>query len=269
MSPTPSGVSWGVDLYRAVVFPINASGEFLTTPDGSFYEGLQFEGSRVFEVTPAESRPIDNYGDGRLRDTIYLPPNTSTKGELRVGYEHQLINAALTGVEQFIVGEKAFIPMSTDQQGNEPIVALLLTQMAHNLSKLKNWRSYIVPRAQCIPMPSSFNENATEMRYQITMNPSTVTMWNEALNVSDHGCTESAYSPVLSEGRLNVGMWEGDGVYDNVITLPPNKPATAIGKITLHNLTTGVAVTTGITKTTTTITFDAPPSYPVFVMYEY
>lgn len=270
MSPNVSGISWGVDLYRVMVFPLDSNGAFLTTPDGSTYEGLQFEGSRVFEITPAEARPVDNYGDGRLRDTIYLPPNTSTRGELRVGYEHHGINAALTGVEQFFVGEKSFLPMSTDQQGNEPIVALILSQMAHDGSKLKRWRNYIVPRAQCIPLPSSFNENATEMRYQITMNPSTVTLWNLPLTMVDHGCLESAYQSVMSQDRLNSIMWEGDGVYSDVITLPANKPALNIAdKMTVHNLATGAAVTAGITKATTSVTFAAPPTDPMLVLYEY
>lgn len=267
--PTPSGISWGVDLYRAVVFPLNADGTFMTEADGSTYEGLQFEGSRAFDVTPAEAREIVNYGDGRVKDTIYLAPNTAHKAELRVGYEHMSINAALQGVSTFEVGEKVFLPYGTDQQGNEPVVALLLSQMAHDDAKLKKWRNWIIPRAQCLPLPSSFGDAATEQRYQITMNPSTVTMWNLPLTIVDHGCTESALISAMSEGRMNIIMWEGDGVYDNEITLPVNKPATAVGKMTLHNLTTGAAVSAGITKTTTNVTFASPPNYPVLVLYEY
>lgn len=265
-----SGISWGVDLYRVVVFPLNSDGTFQTTNNGTVYEGLEFVGSKAFEITPAEARQIDNYGDGRLRDSIFLPPNTATKGELRVGYEHQAINAALTGVKTFLVGEKSFVPMSTDQQGNEPVVGLILSQLAHDENKIKTWRHYIVPRGQCIPLPSSYSENATEMRYQITMNPYAKTLWNDPLTVPVHGCAESAYSSVHSADRLNVVMWEGDGIYDNVITLPVNKPATSTTKMTVHNLTTGAEITSNITKTTTSVTFTStPPDFPVLVLYEY
>lgn len=268
--PAPSGISWGVDLYRAVVFPLNADGTYQTVNTGAVYEGLQFEGSRVFEVTPAEMRAIDNYGDGRLRDTIYLAPNTSTKGELRVGYEHQAINAALTGVAAFNEGDMKFVGVSTDQQGNEPIVALLLMQMAHDENKLKRWRSYWVPRAQCIPLPSSFSENATEMRYQITFSPSTVTMWNEELTQVIHGCTEAAFFSGVSEYRPNIVMFEGDGVYDDTFLLPVNRPAISSAKMTIRNLLTGAAVTANITKTTTGVEFtSAAPAYPFAVVYEY
>lgn len=264
-----SGISWGVDLYRAVVFPLNTDGTFPITPDGSVYEGLQFEGARVFEITPAEMREVINYGDGRVRDSIYLPPNTSVKGVLRVGYEHQTINAVLTNVSQIVTGERTSIPMSTDQQGNEPVVSLLLMQQAKDDSKLKRWRYYIVPRAQCIPMPSSFSEAATEIQYQITFNPSSVRLWNEALTVLTHGCTEAAFESGMAEGRPNIVMFEGDGVYDLVFNLPTDKPATSTTKMTVHNLTTGAAVTSGITKAVGSVTFDAAPAYPFAVFYEY
>lgn len=264
-----SGISWGVDLYRAVVFPLNSDGTFQQTNDAVVYEGLQFEGSRVFEITPAEMREVINYGDGRVRDTIYLPPNTSVRGELRVGYEHQAINAALSNVKKISTGEKTSVPMSTDQQGNEPIISLLLMQQAKDEAKLKRWRYYMVPRAQAFPMPSSFNENASEIRYQITFNPSSVRLWNEALTVATHGCTEEAYESGMSEGRPNIVMFEGDGVYDVLFTLPVNKPATSTTKMTIHNLTTGAAVASGITKTVANITFDSPPAYPFAVFYEY
>jgi hypothetical protein len=251
------------------VFPLSSAGLFATTPDAVVYEGLNFEGSRVFEITPAEMREIINYGDGRVRDSIYLPPNVSVKGELRVGYEHQDINAALTGVSQIVTGEKTSVPMSTDQQGTEPIVSLLLMQQAKDENKLKRWRYYIVPRAQAFPMPSSFNESATEIRYQITFNPSSVRLWNEALTVGSHGCTELAYESGMAEGRPNIVMFEGDGVYDVVFSLPTDKQATDTAKMTVHNLTTGVAVTTGITKAVGSVTFDAAPTYPFAVFYEY
>ena len=264
-----SGISWGVDLYRAVVFPLSSAGLFATTQDAVVYEGLQFEASRAFALTPAESREIINYGDGRVRDSIFLPPNTTVKGELRVGYEHQAINAALSGVTKNTDAEKTWIPMSTEQQGNEPIVSLLLMQQAKDDGKLKRWRYYIVPRAQAIPMPSSFDENATEIRYQITFNPSSVRLWNETLVLGTHGCTELAFESGMSQDRPNIVMFEGDGVYDVLFNLPTNKPATSTSKMAVFNMTTGLEVTTGITKAVASVTFDVAPAYPFAVFYEY
>jgi len=266
----PTGKFWGAELYIAKVFPLDSAGAYLTTPNGVLYEGLQFEGSRVFEITPAEARAIDNYGDGRLRDTLYLPPNTATKAELRVGYDHQDINAALQGVTKFTEGEKTIVPMGTNKQGSEPTVALMVVQMGHDDLKNKRYRFYMIPRAQCIPLGAgSMNENATELRYQISMSPSTVNLWNETLALGTHGCTEMAYADGMSQDRPNIVMWEGDGVYDAIITLPTDKPATNVTKMTVRNLTTGAAVVAGITKDTTSVTFITPPTYPVAVIYEY
>jgi len=265
----PSGISWGVEVYRAIVYPLNADGSMQQSNDAQPYEGLQFEGSRVFEITPAEPRAVDNYGDGRLRDTIYLPPNTANKGVLRVGYDHQPINAALTGVNNVTTGDMKWTPMGTDKQGTEPVVALLLMQMGRDENKLKRWRWYMIPRAQCIPLPSSFNENGTEMTYQITMSPSTVTIWNQALTLEIHNCLEHAYADGVSEYRPHVVAFEGDGAYDVVFNLPTSKPAFSTSKMKVFNYLTGVEVTTGITKTTTSVTFDVAPDYPFTVVYEF
>lgn len=264
---TASKIGWGVDLYRAVIFPLTGTGLFQPV-DENVYEGLQFEGSRVFEITPAESREVVNYGDGRVRDTIYLPPNTATKGELRVGYEHQDLNAALTSVKTFTIGEGTFIPMSTDQQGTEPVVSMLLMQQAKDVNKNKFWRSYLIPRAQCIPMPPSFNENATEIRYQITMNPSTVLPWNTALTEADHGCLEMAYASANTEGRPNIVSFLADGIAVAFL-FPASKQALAAGKIAVYNGTTGVEITAGITKATTGVTFGVAPVIGTILVFKY
>lgn len=263
-----SGISWGVDLYRAVVFPLDTDGSLLAT-DTTVYEGLQFEGSRSWKITPAESRSVENYGDGRLRDTIYMAPNAADKGELLVGYEHQEVIAALTNVNKTAVGESSIVHMGTDQQGNEPMVALLLAQLAHDVNKNKIWRYNMVPRANVgKPKTADFDENATANTFPFSMSPSTKEIWGHTLSIADEKCTESAYAIGTSEGRPNIVAWVGDGNEDEFL-LPVAKPSIATAKIAIFNWATGVEYTAGITKSLTGVVFDYPPSGLLCCKYEY
>jgi len=262
-------VLWGVEVYRAVVFPLSSTGA-IQAPSTAVYEGLEIKGPRVFELTPAEPRLITHPGSMRIQDTIYLPPNEADRAELRVGYAQQDIIAALSATKVVTVAESTMVARSTDQQGSEPDVSLFVTQLAKDSNKLTRWHTYVIPRARAIPMDSPMNEAALEQRYSITMSPSTVHLWNHALTVTDEGCTEAAYMDVMTEGKFNFVAWLADGVEDEFL-FPTSKQAIDVAKIALFDLTTGVEVTAGITKATTGITYAAPPAADTLLgaKYEY
>lgn len=265
--PTTNGILWGVEVYRAVVFPLNSDGTLQATST-TVYEGLEIRGPRVFELTPAEPRLIVNPGSGRVMDTIYLPPNEASRAELRVGYNNQHVNAALSNTKVITVGEATMLPRVTDQQGAEPDVAILVSQIAKDSNKLSRWHSYMIPRARAIPMDSPMNESALEVRYMITMNPSTVHIWNHTLTVLDEGCLEMAYADVMTEGKPNIVAWLADGTEDEFL-FPVDKQAIDVAKIALFNYATGVEVTAGITKATTGITYAAAPAADVLLVAKY
>lgn len=260
-------VLWGVEVYRAVVFPLNTDGTLQATST-AVYEGLEIKGPRVFELTPAEPRLIVNPGSGRVMDTIYLPPTEASRAELRVGYDSQAINAALGGTKVITVAESTMVARATDMQGSEPDVAMFVTQLAKDSNKLSRWHSYIIPRAKAIPMDSPMNESALEVRYMITMNPSTVHLWNHTFSIADEGCLEAAYLDVMTEGKLNIVAWLADGVEDEFL-FPTNKQANDVAKIALFNYNTGAEVTAGITKATTGITYAAAPANDTLLVAKY
>lgn len=262
-----NGILWGVEMYRAVIFPLNTDGTLQATGP-TVYEGLEIRGPRVFELTPAEPRLIVNPGAGRVQDTIYLPPNEANRAELRVGYNDQNVNAALSGAKVITVGESTMVARGTDKQGSEPDVAMFVTQMAKDSNKLSRWHSYIIPRARAIPMDSPMNESALEIRYMITMNPATAHLWGHTLTITDEGVTEAAYMDVMTEGKLNIVAWLADGVEDEFL-FPVNKPAIDVGKIALFDYATGTEVSAGITKATTGITYAVAPAADVLLVAKY
>lgn len=262
-----NGVVWGVEVYRAVIFPLDTTGRPLVSSP-TVYEGLEIKGPRVFELTPAEPRLIVNPGSGRIMDTIYLPPNEAHRAELRVGYNQQAIKAALSGTKVVTVGESTMVARATDQQGSEPDMMMFVTQLAKDSNKLSRWHYYIIPLGKAIPMDSPMNESALEDRYMVTMSPATKHLWGHAFTVLDEGCTEAAYIDGMSEGKFNIVMWEADGVEDEFL-FPTDKQAINVNKIALFNFTTGAEITAGITKATTGITYGAAPAADTLLVAKY
>lgn len=267
MSPVTNGVVWGVEVYRAVIFPLNSDGT-LQADSTAVYEGLEIKGPRVFELTPAEPRLIVNPGSGRVMDTIYLPPNEAHRAELRVGYNQQVVKSVLSGVKQVTVGESTMVLRGTDQQGNEPDMAMFVTQLAKDSNKLSRWHYYIIPLGKAIPMDSPMNESALEDRYMITMSPAVKHLWGHAFTMLDEGCLEAAYIDGMSEGRLNIVAWLADGAEDEFL-FPVDKPATDVAKVALFNYTTGAEITAGITKATTGITYAVAPAADTLLVAKY
>lgn len=262
-----TGIVWGVEVYRAVIFPLNSDGSLKATST-TVYEGLEITGPRVFELTPAEPRVVNNPGSGRIMDVIYLPPNEATKAELRVGYNNQVVKAALSGVKQGTIAESTFVMRGTDQQGSEPDCAMFVQQLAKDNNKLSRWHYYMIPLCKAIPLDSPMNENALEDRYAVTMSPATKHIWGKPFAVGDEGCTEAAYGDGMSEGKLNIVAWLTDGAAVDY-ALPASKPAIATTKMSLWDWTAGTEVTAGITKTTTKFTYSVAPTTGKLLVAKY
>lgn len=262
-----SGIVWGVDVYEVIVFPLNSDGS-LQAVDTTPYEGLTMRGPRAFDLTPSEPRVVNNPGSGRIMDVIYLPANEANRAELRVGYNNQSVKAKLSGTKKFAVGESTMVMRGTEQQGNEPDVAIVAAQLAKDENKLKRWHYYMIPRARAIPLDSPMNENALEERYSITMSPSTEHIWGKELSVATEGCLEAAYADGMSEGRPKIVAWLGNGIEDEFL-FPTNYQAISTAKISVFQFALGTEYTAGITKATTGVTFAVAPANNLLIVAKY
>lgn len=267
---TPSTQFWGGDVYLATVFPLDSNGS-LQPPTDLPYEGLEVDGARTFDLTPAEGSYLTNVGNGRLRDTIYRAPREASRAELRVGYSQLDVIAALSGVKVYTVAEAQMVGRLTNLQGSEPDVALLLTQKGHDENGLTRYLSYIIPKGKCIPIDSPFNDNALEMRFTITISNTKKEVWGEPYSVLRHGFTETGYIDMITEKAPKIIGWKANG-YDSDYFFPETKPSVAIGKLAVYNFTTGVEYTGGtITKAPSGlgVTFAAPPAAETVLIAKY
>ena len=264
----PSTQFWGGDVYLSTVFPLNTDG----SPDPvntSPYEGLEVDGARTFELTPAEGSYLVNIGNGRLRDTIYRAPREASRAELRVGYTQLNVVAALSGVNVYTVGEAQTIGRLTSKQGSEPDTALLLTQQGHDENGLTRYLSYIIPKGKCIPIDSPFNDNALEIRYTVTISNTRNEFWGESYTLVNHGFTENGYLNFVTEGRPKLVAYLCNGSEDTFV-FPTGKPAIAVGKISVWNWGGGTEYTGGsIVKTVDDFTLSYPPGNGVILVAKY
>jgi len=265
---TPSTQFWGGDVYLSTVFPLDSAGA-LQPPTDLVYEGLEVDGARTFDLTPAEGSYLVNVGNGRLRDTIYRAPREASRAELRVGYSQLDVIAALSGVKVYELAEAKLIGRLTNLQGSEPDIAAVLTQQGHDENGLTRYLSYIIPKGKCVPIDSPFNENALEVRYTMTISNSKKEVWGEAYTVSRHGFTETGYLDMITEQKPKVVAWKGNG-YDENFAFPAGKLPTNTSKISVWNWTTGVEYTGGtINKLTTHIDFTSAPASGAIIIAKY
>jgi hypothetical protein len=234
------------------------------------YEGIEIDGPRSFDLTPAEPGVVVNIGNARVRDTIYRAPREASRAELRVGYDQLTVIEALTGAKVYTVGEAKAVGRLTNRQGSEVDAGFIALQRGHDENGLTRFKAYIVPKGKLNPIDSSMNDNALEVRYPITISNSKKELWGLSYTVAAHGITEAGYLELLSENPLKVVGWLADGAEDTFL-LPTAKPAVSTAKFAVFNFNTGALITSGITKTVAQFSLDYVPAanVPYVAVYEY
>lgn len=259
-----TGKQLAVGMRHAVIFKLDANG-YPAATGSSAYEGFNIVGPKTYTLTIPDARKITHLGADRPLALDFLPPTEAMSAELQVASQDLEVNAYLTGVKTFVVGEATMMPWATDQQGYEPQVGLLLYQQSLETStKLRNWRFHIIPRARVIPAPDGMNENAGVQKYAIAPSASTEHLWGEALTTGSEGATEVSVLEGAAEGRPTIVAFKGNGA-TTAFLLPADKPAKTVAKVVCW--VDGVPTTPNtVTVTTITIT-PAPASGAMIVVY--
>lgn len=254
-----SGKQLSVGLRYVAAFALDTAGYPAATSASTPYQGIQFEGSKAFTLTQPEPRQISHSGDDRLLDRDVLPPLEGATAQLKVAKTNDPLDALLSNVLQGYTGEASRIPLMTDQQGFEPQVGLLMFQQSLDSSGAargqRRWKCYMVPRAVAIPINTGMEENPSEMTYSVTPYVTNAELMGRLLTDVADGATEAQMIRYMTQGKPKLIAYLGDGVED-VFALVGT--AVAVAKVTVY--VNGVEQTSGITKTTTNVTFTSPPA---------
>jgi hypothetical protein len=237
----PSDITWGLDVYRIVAFPLSSTGALLAT-DTAPYEGVEFAGPKSFVPNLGAVRNIVNVSQGKVNDTIHLPSIDPKTAELRCSYDKQTLDALLSNTNKTTLGEGTVTHFGTDKEGTEILCGLVASQLiSHDDDGLVVWRHYIVARATIVPSPVNFDENALEKVYQVTMSAATRELWGKTLTIAAEGCTKSTMTQLVTENNWAVMAWLADGT-EPTFYFPADKPPVSAAKTKLWNFATGADV---------------------------
>lgn len=266
---TPNEPILPVGFRAGYIFKLNNSGSPAAI-DTRAYEGIALQGPKGLALNLPEPRRIPHSGEDRLIAVDQLPSQEPIVGEIATASLHFEMDALVTNVKQFTVAEAKMIARGTDQQGNEPIIALLAYQQVLGKNTgARRWHFHIIPSTRAIPLIPGFTENTDPMRYSIAPNPSTKHLWETALSLSTEGVTSGAIISGFTEFKPKIVSFLADGVEDNFL-FPTNAPALSPStKIAVW--VDGVLQASGITYAETGITFTSVPveDKRITVLYEH
>lgn len=268
-----SGFQLAVGTRFGVAFALDSNGYPAATSASTAYEGIQFEGAKAFSLTVPSPKGITHFGDDRVLAVDFLPPTEAATAELTTAKGNMTLDALLSGVLAYTVGESKQILRATDKQGFEPTVGLLLfqqsldAQISGAASGLRRWRGFIVPRAQAIPMTPGMGDSPQETKYALSLRIASKHIWGTAFATNLEGALEGQFAEIMTEGKPKIVAWIGDAAAV-AFSFPASYPAYSTAKVKVWK--NGVLETPS-SVTTTTITLSAAPATGAMVVafYEY
>jgi hypothetical protein len=268
------------NLHRAVgfrhcrIYKLDANG-YLFANGATAYEGLELSGPKTLEVTKPESRQISHTGSDRVLAVDVLPTSDPVTAVITASGTDFDLEALISNVNVITQGEMKLLGQATDEQGDEPQVAILgFRQSLDGSTGGRRWDLIWLPSARIIANGHMMNENPDEKTYNVY--PTVVNKYPYGVDfaVGTEGYTEAQYIDGIAENKPHAVTFLGDGT-DVDFDLPTDKPATSTAKMKVWHLVDSTGVITDVTSTVTlavgSVTFGAAPASgdSVFVVYEY
>ncbi len=255
----PSKKRSGVGFRNAVIFALNADG-LPAASSTAAYEGIRAEGAKTLTINDPEYRRISHTGDDRLLQFDVLPALEGMTAELRVGRINDDLDAAVSGLSAFVVGEaNLMLGGVTDQSGFEPTVGLLAYRQALDEGGNRVWDARIFPRVTIAKREGGFDDNPEERAYTVTPALVTEHLWGTAFAEGVEGAAQGQVIRGVFQYKPKVVAWLGDNAEDTFL-FPAAAPAAATAKVTVW--IDGVLTTANLTVLTTSITFTTTPAIP-------
>jgi hypothetical protein len=266
-----SGLQYGAGFRCGIAFEIDqTTGRLKGTSPSIPYMGVRFVGAKSWNLNIPKQRRIFHTDADRVGAADFLPPTETAGATIAVSADNMDLDAILTGNKKTALGEAVSMAVLSSNQGYEPLIALHLWQQSLDTSsRLRTWRSWLVPRAKAVPMDSGFADKEVDGQYDVMMTPSSTNIFGVNLSTSFDGATDSQLFKTMTQGRPAIAAWLADG-YTTEFTFPVGyTPAISAAKVAVY--VNGVLKSSGITVTTTKVTFDVAPlaNDDVDIFWEY
>lgn len=264
----PSKTSVGVGFRNATLFALDANGYPAAAPGGLAYEGIRATGAKVLTINDPAYRVISHTGDDRVLQIDQLPATEGASAELHLGRHNDDLEAAISGLKAFVVGEMNMLGAGvTDRSGFEPTVGLMGYSQAQDEGGNRVWSVRIFPKCTIAKHVTGFSDSPEDLTYNVVPALCTRHLWGVAFNLATEGATQLQVVRATSQYQPKLVAFLGDAA-QLIFLFPAAAQAAATGKIAVFK--NGVAVTSGITKATTGVTFAVAPAAldNISVLYE-
>ena len=262
---TATGIQYGSGFRFGLAYELNAAGRLKGNSASVPYQGIPFVGNKAWNLTIPKQRRINHINADRVGAADFLPPTEAASGTIAVGADNQVMDAILTGNKRVIMGMASTIADLSSNQGFEPMIALLLWQQSlDSVTRLRAWRSFLVPRAKAVPLLSGFADREVDGTYDVLMTPSSTNILGAALTALTDGATDAQLFRAMTAGRPAICAWVGNGYTVDFVfpdgSVPGSiaqSPSVDVNSITVWK--NGTKLTTGFTTTLTKVTFSVAP----------
>ncbi len=267
-----------IDVFRAVGFPLNNDGSFYVTEDASgglqdLYEGVEFLAPTGIDFNLGDQRNIPVVAQGQVKTTFGLPSIEAKTATLHAAYEKLSVDTLLTSTKVDTIGSMQATGIDNDKSGQERLFGFFVSQLqAHDENGDGMWASVLLHRVRIKPNRPSMTDSPMTKQYSMTISRSSKRLWGEEFTENAHGRTEDVGDVILSQDKLAMGVWMGNGSYTS-FNLPTDKPAITSARAKVWDVQTGAARTgtwdnaSNATEFTPTVTL-ADGDF-LFVTYEY
>lgn len=268
----PAVIASGVGARSLTIFALNASTYIDATSPTAPYQGLAATGLRSLELNDPQPRFITHVGDDSPFALDILPPLEAITGSCVVSKQNDTLDAALTGLKSFTVGETKMFPVGTNLRGFERTMGALVYQQAEitdpSSSTFGNrvWLFKILPQVIFFPIEPGMNDNPEARTYAIRPGFVTKHIWGTTLTVATEGATRAQIIRGISQYKPKLIGWLGNNS-TTVFTFPTDAPLADTAKIAVW--LDGVLQTSGMTITTASVTFAAAPGSNVNITMLY
>lgn len=275
--PAPTTTS-SVGLRYLQMLELNTDDHSPKATAAAWNYGRQLEGVNSLELTIPESRTIIVKGDDKVTTVFLLPPEEVIKGEIKASKLQGPAVTTMTGAKESTVGKMKVQAFATEKQGKEKDVCIIGTQIAQDTAygsaefSAERWLSYLVPLAKLVPKPGSMTPEANQTGYTLQGRPTRVWPWGLALSEATDGALETQLATLKTINHPVIAAALGDGT-ETEFLFAADMQAVDTDSITLYSNAGGTwaAVSAGITKAVTGITYTTAPASGVrlVVVYEY
>lgn len=241
------------------------------------YEGIRVSGASALNITHPQPRDVQHFGDDYVFARDILPPTSAMDAVIRAGKIRNDLDALVSGVKAYSIGEAAGLNVATDRQGFEPQFGILTYSQAEdanedgaNMGK-RLWGSVIFPKAWVIFQEQSRDQNAYSAQYTVRAAFVTTHLWGLPYSLSTEGSLSAQEERWATEYKPNVCAWKVSSGTPAALLFNTARQAVATTKIHAVTQCTSAGaitdVTSTVTKATTGVTPLSQASGDIFTCY--